>query len=253
METIFLYIFTGLLGLVVGSFLNALIYRLKTKESILRGRSLCPNCRKPLAWHDLIPIFSFIMLGGRCRNCKKKISWQYPLVELATGILFIIALRVNLSNDLGTLFLLRDWFIVSVLMVIFVYDLKWGYILDRVTLPAIIVIFGVNILLGEAWSNLFLAAAVGAGFFFLQYFLSRGKWVGGGDIRMGALMGFALGWPGVLVSLVIAYLIGAIVSIYLLASKRKKIGSKIALGTFLAAGTLIALFWQEQIIIWYLY
>jgi len=253
METTFFYIFTALFGLVAGSFLNALIYRLKTGDSIWRGRSMCPNCHKKLAWRDLIPLVSFFMLRRKCRYCKKNISWQYPLVEFSTAVLFLISLYSNFLNESGIFFIIRDWFFISVLIVIFVYDLKWGYILDRITMPAIIIAFGINILLGVYWLNMITAALIGGGFFFLQFIISKGRWVGGGDIRMGALMGFMLGWPGILVGLIFSYFIGALVSIYLLASKRKKIGSKIALGTFLAVGTIIALLFGNQILVWYLY
>jgi len=166
--------------------------------------------------------------------------------------LFVLVLYTHLEAGNGLAFILRDWFFVAVLMIVFVYDLKWGYILDRVSLPAIIIAFSVNILIGFPWYNLLLAAAIGSGFFLLQYAISRGKWIGGGDIRMGALMGCILGWPNVVVGLFLSYIVGSIVAVYLLARKKKKMGSTIAMGTFLAIGTAIAMLWGVDILMWYL-
>ena len=248
----FIYTLAVFFGLAIGSFLNACIWRLKNKTSILYGRSICPHCKHELSWIDLIPVISFIFLRRRCRYCGKEISWQYPLVELASGILFgLAAMKYSLLGYSDLYFLLRDWFFIGVLIIIFVYDVRWGYILDRVTLPAAIVAFAANILLGAGWQNLIFAAAIGSGFFLFQYAVSRGKWVGGGDIRLGALMGFMLGWPHIITALFFAYFIGAAVAIYLLASRRKKMGSEIAMGTFLSVGTAIALLWGDKIITWY--
>ncbi|NIP33078.1 prepilin peptidase [Candidatus Saccharibacteria bacterium] len=246
------YILTVLFGLAVGSFLNAYIWRLKKGNSVWRGRSICPECKHNLSWLDLVPVLSYAVLKGRCRYCGKKISLQYPLVELATAILFVMVLYVHFEAGNGLHFILRDWFFIAVLMIIFVYDLKWGYILDRVSLPSIIIAFSVNILIGFSWHNLLLAAAIGSGFFLLQYAISRGKWIGGGDIRMGALMGFILGWPNVVVGLFLSYIVGSSVAVYLLARKKKKMGSTIAMGTFLAVGTVIAMLWGVDILMWYL-
>lgn len=246
------YILTVIFGLVLGSFLNAYIWRLKSKRSIWRGRSICTHCKHNLSWLDLIPVFSFLFLRAKCRYCGKKISWQYPLVEIFTALIFSLILYIHLTADNSLWFILRDWFFASVLIIIFVYDHRWGYILDRVSLPAIIIAFCVNMLLGYHWYGLFAAAVIGSGFFLIQYLLSHGKWIGGGDIRMGALMGFMVGWPNVIVALFLSYLIGAGVAILLLFGRKKKMGSTIAMGTFLAIGTLITLLWGDQILVWYL-
>lgn len=246
------YIFTVIFGVIFGSFLNAYIWRLKSNRSILRGRSICTHCKHDLGWLDLIPIISFLFLRGRCRYCGKKISWQYPLVELFTALIFILILNAHFNLGHSFWFIARDWFFAGILIVIFVYDHRWGYILDRVSLPSIVIAFTVNILLGYDWSNLLGAALIGCGFFLIQYLLSHGKWIGGGDIRMGALMGFMLGWPNVIVALFLSYLIGAGSAMILLFTKKKKMGSTIAMGTFLAIGSLITLLWGNQILEWYL-
>jgi len=248
----FYYIITVLFGLAVGSFLNAYIWRLKNERTIWRDRSICPKCQHRLAWQDLIPVLSFLLLRGKCRYCKKKISWQYPVVELMTAALFCLILFHHLQNGVDWFLLARDWFFTSVLLVIFVYDLKWGYILDRVSLPAVVIAFSANILLGFSWINLLVAAALGSGFFLIQYWISRGKWIGGGDIRMGALMGVMLGWPNTIVALFLSYVIGSVIAVYLLLLNRKKMQSTIAMGTFLAIGTFITLLWGSRILDWYL-
>ena len=139
------YFFVFSLGLIIGSFLNCVIYRLSKKESFLKKRSYCPRCKHTLSWQDLIPIFSFLILRGKCRYCKKSISFQYPLVEFATGSLFLIIVSQNLDSLLSTPFifwLLNICFLFlvsSFLVIIFVYDLKHYIIPDRVIYPAILV------------------------------------------------------------------------------------------------------------------
>jgi prepilin signal peptidase PulO-like enzyme (type II secretory pathway) len=244
---IIILIFAFTFGLIIGSFLNCLIWRLNTGESLL-GRSYCPKCKKQIAWHDNFPVLSFAWLGGKCRQCGKKISWQYPIVELATGVLFLVAF----INSFNYLFLLRDWFLISVMMVIFIYDLRWYLILDIVTLPACLIILIFNLVLGFSLWNLLISGIIGSSFFLIQFLISNGKWIGGGDIRLGLLMGLALGWPGVLMAIIISYFIGSIVGIGLILAGKKQWGSEVPLGVFLAVGTIITLFWQAQILNWYL-
>ena len=222
------------------------------------NRSYCPKCLKQIAWYDNIPIFSFLWLRGRGRCCGQRISWQYPAVELATGVLFVIAFLANfefqiLNFDLILIIqLLRDWFIISVMIVIFIYDLRWYLILDKVTIPAMIIVFILNLFLGFSLWNLLVSGIIGGSFFLLQFVVSKGKWIGGGDIRLGLLMGLSLGWPQVMLAIFLGYIIGSIVSIFLILLKKKKWGSQIPLGIFLSTGTIIALLWGERILDWYL-
>lgn len=254
-------------GLVAGSFLNVVIIRLHSGEKIGLSRSHCPYCHKKLQWLDLLPLLSFAVLWGRCRYCRQKISWQYPLVELSGGLLFLIV-TYNLVDWLSPALLLGNiglfwlWFrnIVFglILLIIFIYDLRWYLILDKVTLPAMAIAIVVNLVLGWLawsmvnWSAMFLGAAIGFGWFAGQFFLSRGKWVGGGDIRMGVLMGLMLGWPMVILALFLAYSAGAIVGLILIYSGKKNRKSQLPFGTFLAVATFIALLWGEVIVNWYL-
>lgn len=253
-----------LLGLIVGSFLNAWIYRMKHGEKVSRGRSKCPKCGHALSWNDLIPVLSFIILKGRCRYCKKKIDIQYPLVELATGALFTLTYIILVNKFLNfSLFifhfsLAKYWYFISILITIFVYDLRYKIIPDRVTLPAIGIGIVLQLLMNAAGyqlpaasffiNQLLLPIIIGGGFFLTQFIISRGRWIGGGDIRLGALMGVILGWPNVLIGLMLAYFIGAIVSIGLLIAKKVGPKSQIAFGTFLSAATIITMFLGNEIV-----
>ncbi len=269
-----LYIFIFLFGLIIGSFLNCLIWRLYQKENIV-DRSYCPKCRQRIAWYDNIPILSFVLLGGRCRHCRKPISWQYPVVELTTAILFLLAFYKNIqypiTNNqiifnnqypifnyfslLTSNFLLltfRDWFIICVMIVIFVYDLRWYMILDKVTLPACAAVLILNLLSGYNLWNILISGIICGSFFLIQFLISGGKWIGGGDIRLGLLMGLVLGWPQVLVAIMLAYLIGSIAGLILIFSGRKKWDSAVPLGVFLTLATVITLFYGQNILNWYL-
>jgi len=256
-------IFVFIFGLIIGSFLNALIYRLHIGESISHGRSKCPHCGHVLAWNDLVPVMSFLLLKGRCRYCKKKISWQYPIVELAVAALFLISYVINVgrfpapdllfpSNLQFWLLMTRDFIAISSLTAIFVYDLKWMIIPDSIALSAFVLVFILNVLIGIPIASILIGAAVGFGFFALQYYISNGQWIGGGDLRLGALMGALLGWPLIVVALFLSYILGAIVSVILLISKKATRKSAVPFGVFLAPAAILALLWRQKILAWYL-
>ena len=149
-------------------------------------------------------------------------------------------------------YVFRDWFIIGVMTIIFIYDLRWYLIPDKVILPAGVMIAAANLLLGANWLNLAISGIIGGGFFYLQFILSRGKWIGGGDIRLGLFMGLALGWPFVLLAIFLAYFIGSVAGIGLILSKKKRWGSRVPLGTFLAFSTAVVLLWGKEILAWYL-
>ncbi len=250
------------LGLAIGSFLNVVILRLPEQRSVARGRSHCPACGRTLAWYELIPLVSFMFLRARCRACHAPISWQYPIVEFSTGLLFLTTWYTHqslISNLQSPNFyfitqLLSYLFYLSVLIVIFVQDLRWGIILDRVTVPAIIVTIGLQLLLSPTipqLTTLGLGMLIGGGFFVLQYLLSRGRWIGGGDIRLGLLMGAMLGWQLVIVALMLAYVGGAVIALPLLLFRIKHFGDALPFGVFLVPATVVALFYGEAIIAWY--
>jgi len=249
------YVFFFVLGTVVGSFLNVVILRLKNKKSIFKKPSHCPFCKKKLKWYELIPIISFVLQKGRCRKCKNKISWQYPLVELATGLLFFLII-FNFQFSIFSVFLLL---ISCFLVIIFVYDLKYYLVPDKIIYPAILVagiwqlVFGIFIRnTSYEILNTFLAAAIGGAFFLIIFLISRGKWMGMGDVKIGILMGLVLGLSHLFIALFLAFLIGGVVSIILLVLKKKALKSEIPLGPFLTGATFITLLWGDILLNWYL-
>lgn len=254
--------FVFILGLFVGSFLNVVIYRLHRAESFVKGFSKCLFCGHRLYPMDLFPLFSFVFLRGKCRYCKTKISWQYFLVELATACGFVL-IFTHIFTETNIIFWLNNldllalaqlffwWLMLCFLLIIFVYDLKYYLILDQVSLPAIVLAFVINLFFGFAWQALLLAVVVGGGFFLLQFLLSKGKWIGGGDVRIGLLMGALLSWPKVLTALFLAYVLGGLFATGLLLFKKKSWGDKLPFGTFLTLATFIVLLYGEALIRWY--
>ena len=247
------FIWVFIFGLIVGSFLNCLIWRLY-KDETLGGRSYCPHCRKTIAWHDNIPVLSFIFLRGRCRQCQAKISWQYPLVEIITAFLFLLTFRADMASPDLSLLILRDWFLIITLIIVFVYDFRWQLVPMTVVWTMGVVIFILNLFLGFSWLLLLFFSLLGAAFFLIQYLLTNKQGIGEGDIWLGALLGLA--FPGadrLLLIMLISYGIGALVGLILLAGRKKGWKSRIALGPFLALGAIITLIWGERLINWYLH
>ena len=246
---ILIYFLIFLFGLVVGSFLNCVIYRLEIGESFLTGRSYCPYCKHTLALEDLIPIFSFLILKGKCRYCKKPISWQYPLVELATGILFVLILNYAFPNLLVTGY----WLLITLfLIIIFVYDLKYYIIPDKIIYPAVAVTFLYRLFAPhQSWWGVGFGILPSV-FFLAIIIFSRGKWMGLGDFKLAFFMGLFLGWSKILVALFFSFLIGAIIGLGLVLSGKKRLQSEVPFGPFLVTGTFISLFWGQNIINWYL-
>jgi len=272
--SLFIFVF----GLLVGSFLNCVIYRLEQKKSFLRGRSYCPHCKHTLSVRDLIPVFSYLLLKGRCRYCRRSISLRYPLVEMASALLFFLTFW-----HLGFKFNLAFGFWILIfcfLIIIFVFDLKHFIIPDKVLFPAIGIVFLYHIFeilslnhwkligkqpFGESalrpdklgignWGQLLnplIAALVGALFFLAIFLVSRGRWLGFGDVKLAFFMGLFLGFPDILVALFLAFLSGAIIGVGLIFSGRKKLKSEIPFGPFLVIGTFIGLFWGKTLIDWY--
>ncbi len=251
-------IFVFIFGLCIGSFLNCVIYRLEKKEK-LAGRSYCPQCKNTLSWSDLFPVFSFLCLWGKCRYCSKKISWQYPIVEIATGILFVLvfgSLGFDWKLGIGIWDLIRMCFmfyVASALIIIFVYDLKYYIIPDKILLPAIGIAFAFRLF--ENFSsipNLIIATLVGSGFFLFIFLISGGSWMGFGDVKLAILMGLLLSFPNILLALFLAFFLGAVMGVIMMIFKGKKLRSELPFGPFLITGTFIALLWGSQIVQWYL-
>lgn len=263
-------------GLIIGSFLNSVIYRSAQGGSIFAVSSECPYCAHKLFWADLIPIVSFFILRRRCRYCRKPISRQYPLVELAAGLAFALIYVHNVipaqagiqeawsANWILTFLPVRqagvrmtDWaniifqfIFTSFLIVIFVYDLKHYLILDGVVWPAAVLAAVYQIWLGNLGSAL-LGTVLLSGFFGLLHLVSRGRWIGLGDVKLAAFLGFLVPYPSIVVLFFLAYILGASVSLVLLALRSRKLTDQIPFGTFLTTAAFIAMLWGEEIINWY--
>jgi prepilin signal peptidase PulO-like enzyme (type II secretory pathway) len=235
-----------ILGSMVGSFLSCVVYRLEQGKSFLRGRSFCPKCRHYLSWMDLFPILSYIFLGGRCRYCKQRISPQYPIIELASGLLFVALLSV--SPDFPTL--IFNLTISSILVVIFIFDLKHYIIPDGAVYLAIAVSL-VHLFYFGNFSNILYSLSFFV-FCLLLVLVSKGRWMGMGDVKLAAFMGLFLGWPNILVAVFVSFLLGAIVGFFLVFRKKKSMSSEMPFGPFLVIGTFAAIFEGEKLIDWYL-
>jgi prepilin signal peptidase PulO-like enzyme (type II secretory pathway) len=253
-----IYLTTFIFGTFIGSFLNCVIYRIENNLSFLKGRSFCPHCKHKLGFFDLFPIFSFIFLKAKCRYCGKKISIQYPLIEIITGLLFFLILNFQFTylqfSIINFLYLL---IVSSLLLILFVYDLKHYIIPDKVIYSLIGITFFYQLIYSFQIINFnfwpFLLSALGAaGFFFLIWFFSKGECMGFGDVNLAFFMGLFLGWPNILVALFSAFFIGAIIGTVLIVSGKKKLKSQVPFGPFLIAGTFLALFWGQNLINWYL-
>lgn len=210
----------------------ALSWRMPQKISIARGRSICPKCKNIIIWYDNIPLFSFINLGGSCRKCKKKISLRYPLVELATGIAFV---------SFGPNPLLLG--LACILILIFVIDFEHQIISDELVFSGIV--FGLVLadnLSGDMFFAKLFAGVSGALFLLFLHFVTLGRGMGLGDVKLALLLGLLLGPVGALYGFFAAFLTGAIVGIILILSHRAKWKQKIAFGPFMIIGFVLAYF-----------
>lgn len=239
----------GVLGILTGSIVNATV--LRTKAGLpLMSRARCLSCIEPLHWFDLIPVLSYFILKGRCRRCSAAIEWQYPAVELAMGLLFAL-FAARLVFELGipgfitgtesSILFVRDAVVSVFLVIIFLYDFRFSVIPDKFSIPAIILVILFNALLGAPSFSILLGGLSLGGFFALQYLVSQGRWVGGGDIRMGLLMGFLLGLPMGIVALFLSYVIGALGGVLLLVGGHRSTTSHVPFGTFMAGATVITM------------
>lgn len=252
-------------GLFVGSFLNVVIDRIPRKETVVKGRSYCEFCKKELKWYDLIPLLSFIFLKGKCRYCHTKLSFFYPAIEISTGILFLLTyffaifnfqflisneyFNALIFNPKSLISLAYYLFIVSSFIIIFFEDLKYGVIPDKIVFPAITVSLVYLFFFNQQSLIINLFSGLGAFLFFLVLYLAtKGKGMGFGDVKLVLLLGFILGFPGILLALYMAFLTGAFVGLILIIWKKKSsIKDTISFGPFLIGTSLISLFWGGQL------
>ncbi|MBI4120579.1 MAG: prepilin peptidase [Parcubacteria group bacterium] len=241
-------LFTFALGLAAGSFLNALVWRYHEGRSFVKARSQCTSCGHTLGFWDLIPLVSFVMLGGRCRYCSAKIGLQYPVVELSAALGLVIIAGLSLGGLerlwLGGLFLLA--------LLIFVYDLKYLIIPDAFVAAGLVwLMIGLLGLGLDDWAGRLLTALGIFGFFAALYFLSRGRWIGGGDGKLGFLIGLWLGWPLGVLGVFLSYILGAVVGVLLIGLGKATLKSQIPFGPFMVAGAVLAYGWGEVVVDWY--
>jgi len=252
-DNIMLIIFL-ILGLIIGSFLNAVVYRLNAVESLME-RSHCPNCKKKVRWFDNVPLLSFVLLSAKCRDCGEKISWQYPVVEAMTGIVFALIGNyffnvLDLSSWMLTMYYLISF---SILMIIFVYDFRY------MEIPMLILWLGVGVSLAfflfSDWQNFGFATSildlrtisgivgglVAGGFFWSLAAYSKETWMGYGDAYLGLLVGMVVGWPNIIVALMLSFTIGALISVGLIAISKKTMKSQVPFAPFLITGTFLVI------------
>lgn len=264
------------LGLCMGSFVNALVWRIHEQEmlkpnkknktklnklSITTGRSMCPHCEHELKAADLLPVISWIGLKGKCRYCKRAISVQYPIVELSTAVIFLVS-YISWPAELNgaQIVLFGLWLTVVVgLIALLVYDLKWMILPNRLVYP-LSAISGLMALITisistdplSALISIVLSVTVGGGIFYVLYQVSDGKWIGGGDIKLGWMIGLLLGTPArSFLMIFIAALLGTLICLPLLALHRLKKNSTVPFGPFLIVSVIIVQLYGHAILTWY--
>lgn len=241
----------ALLGLAAGSFLNVVIHRLPRRESVVSPRSRCPTCGHALRWHDNLPVLSYAALGGRCRGCGERISIRYPIVELVTALLFIVHYVIFGWTPLLAVRLL----FAAAMVALFAIDLEHQLLPDAITLPGIVLGLVISLFLPPGIVDALIGLLVGGGFLWLvgeAYFRYAGEeGMGGGDVKMLAMIGAFLGWKLTILTLVLSSVAGSVIGLTVIALKRGGMKHALPFGTFLALGALAASLWGEQIAAWY--
>jgi leader peptidase (prepilin peptidase) / N-methyltransferase len=237
-----------ILGLLIGSFLNVVVARVPEHRSLWKPGSTCGACGTPIAWHDNIPLLSFAVLRGRCRACRAPISWRYPIIEGTTAVLFgAAALTFRSTADTVAAAAL-----LALLVALTAIDLERQLLPDVMTLPGILLGVLANLATGRvSWPESLLGIVVGGGLF-LIIILASGGGMGAGDMKLAAMLGAFLGWQVVLLSILLAVIVGGLLAVGLMASGLRGRKDPIPFGPFLAAAGAVGLFWGERILGWYL-
>jgi leader peptidase (prepilin peptidase)/N-methyltransferase len=241
----------ALFGLAVGSFLNVCIHRLPDRKSVVSPGSRCPGCGYELRWLDNIPVVSYLMLGGRCRSCRAPISIRYPIVETVTMVVFV-AHYLIIGPDI---LLVPRLFFACLLIVLFAIDLEHHLLPNAITLPGIVIGLIFSLLLPPGLVSAALGTLIGGGSLWLigeaYYRFSGQEGMGGGDVKMLAMIGAFLGWKLAIVTLVFSSIAGALIGLLVLAIKKGGLKYALPYGTFLALGALIASLFGDRIVAWY--
>ena len=246
LELIPIYITIFLFGIVIGSFLNVCIFRIPNHETVVTERSHCMNCGYQLSWYDMVPVFSWLCLGGKCRKCKTPISPQYPIVEAVNGILYMVVFAVNgfsLESILYCLF-------VSALLVLSVID--WRTYEIPIGINIFILVLGIlhTALDYSNWLTYVVGIFSVSLFLFLLLWISKGRAIGGGDVKLMAVAGLLLGWKLAILAFFIGCIVGSV--IHLLRMKLSGADKVLAMGPYLSVGLFIAALWGNAMIGWYL-
>ncbi|PLR75523.1 prepilin peptidase [Bacillus sp. V3-13] len=242
-----LYVFT--LGILLGSFFNVVGLRVPLNKSIVKPRSHCPYCGHTLSWFELIPVISYLLQGGKCRSCRAPVSPLYPFVELVTGLLFVSApLLTGWSAELFV-----AWSLISLVVIVFITDIKYMIIPDKVLLVFAVIFLLERVFLPlDPWWDSFLGAAAGFGLLLLITVVSKGG-MGFGDVKLFAVLGFATGTKLVLLAFFLATLFGAVFGLIgMMAGKLEK-KKPIPFGPFIGLGALTAYFFGEELLYWYIH
>ncbi len=254
---IFLPIIIFVFGLIIGSFLNVVILRLNTGRSVVSGRSKCAVCSTTLRWYELIPVFSFLGLRGKCRSCKSQISFQYPFVELITGVLFVILYtRIFLQQGLD----LYSWvaflfsiIVAALLIVVTIYDLRHKIIPDKIVYPFIVlsfvsIVWKVATIPSFSFLNALLAGFLLAAPFFFLWFFSKGRLMGFGDVKLALGVGWLVGIAGSISVFLLSFWLGAIIGLLLLGVSRSYgMKSEIPFAPFMIVALAIVSLWGVTI------
>lgn len=240
-------------GLIVGSFSNVCIYRIPRNESIIYPASHCPNCHTDILAKDNIPLLSYILLKSRCRNCGSRISIQYPVVEFLTGLVYVIIYQIYGLSVQSLICIILS----SALIIIAFIDLNEQIIPDVISLPGIIIGLALSFFVPYlSFINSALGVVVGGGTILIIGLagssIFKKEAMGGGDIKLAAMIGAFLGWRYIIISLFLGFFLGALTGIFLVLSKIKNREDMVPFGTFIVLGSVITLLWGEKIITWYL-
>lgn len=235
----------GLFGVAIGSFSNVVIDRLPEGESIVFGRSHCDYCRTTLSWYELIPVFSFLIQGGRCRHCRKKLSFQYPIIEMLSGLGYALSYIFASGDVFQAIIGSALW---TVVLISGVSDIKYQLLPDSMTV--LLAILGIFLHVIERSFPLatILSACIACAFFYFLWRITKGKGMGFGDVKLAFSMGIFLGFPNIIIALYIAFLTGALLGVILLLGGRARFATKIAFGPFLLFGTFISYWWGGVIL-----
>lgn len=257
-------LFLFVIGTIVGSFVNVVVYRSVRDEDWVHGRSQCEECGKTIHWYDNIPLLSFIFLKGKCRYCKKTIGITHPVVEFLTGSLFVWwywggTLFFKLTDAPFQVIQPLFWLVIGIiLLLIVITDLLYYLIPDSAVISLTIITLLYRVLLLSngimqledfLWS--LLGVTMASGFFAGLWYLTKGKGMGFGDVKLMIPVALLVGWPHIIMTIFISFILGAVVGVGLITAGKKKFGQHLPFGPFIIASTIITLIWGDQLLQWY--